>query len=113
MPERPPSNDLPETVWIASRWYLRHDGWEHVETILSDRSMVAGYIDYGYEVRQYVRTAAQPFRRRPLTEREASEAGEWFRPAWRCTCVQATDSVRACAIHGEPSHGGGHAAVNL
>jgi hypothetical protein len=72
-----PSTSLPETVWIAARWYERFDGYEYVESVLTDRGMVAAHIAYGYDVRQYVRTASQPFQRRPLTREQATAAGEW------------------------------------
>lgn len=121
MPERAPATRLPDTVYLAERWYLRSDGWENVEAVLSDEATARHYLSYGYEVRRYVATATQPFRRRPLTEAEAVEAREWPPPLpelpprepFACSCGPSADAVLGCAIHGTPLHGGGFAAVNL
>lgn len=69
--------DLPETIWIARREYRRFDGIEQVESICTSEDAVRICLDYGYEVQQYVRTAAQPYARRPFTKQQAIRAHEY------------------------------------
>lgn len=48
--------DLPNTLWIARREYVRFDGIETVESIVVFPEMVPEFAANGYEIREYVRS---------------------------------------------------------
>jgi hypothetical protein len=63
-----PSGELqppPERVWVCERWYRRHDGWEHVQTVLGLPEMIADYESLGYRCTPYALSeSARPAVRR-------------------------------------------------
>jgi hypothetical protein len=52
--------ELPDTIWIARREYLRFDGIELVQSIVTHEFMLPMYEEEGYDIELYVRPDANP-----------------------------------------------------